>query len=348
MLAAVLNEPKDLHISEVETPLPAAGEVIVKVGATTLCGSDVRVYLGQKTGGVKWPAIIGHEFAGTIHSTGSDVDGFEAGQSVAVIPWIPCGNCDFCRSGRQNLCVDLEVLGYGRSGSLAEYVRIPARALAAGLIIGVSKEIPPAELALAEPLACCVHGHRRSDIKLGQSVLIVGGGPIGLFHTQLALLAGAATVIVSEPSESRRRFAKELGATHVVDPTQTKLAEYVTDTTGGTGVDHSIICIGYGGLINDAVHSMRKGGRVNLFAGFGGDGMANIDVYAVHYNELDIIGNCGGTRRDYLSALELIDSGRINAAAMITSRFDLADAASALEMATSGEALKVAIIASQE
>lgn len=343
MRAAVLNSPQDLVLTELPTPSAAAGEVVVKVGATTLCGSDIRIFLGQKTGGVRWPAVIGHEFAGTVAEVGQGVEGLTTGQTVAVIPWIPCGRCVPCQAGQRNLCDNLVVLGYGEYGSLAEYVRIPAQAVAAGNVVPVDPEVPAAHLALAEPLACCVHGHRRTDIRLGHSVLIIGGGPIGLFHLQLAVLAGASKVIVSEPSQLRRDYAIRFGAGRVVDPTAESLVDVVAAETGGIGVDRAILCIGYDQLVGDLIACTRKGGRINLFAGFGGDGTGSINFNTVHYNELDVVGNVGGTRADYQDALSLLISGKIDAAAMITAQYDLSDADKAVAAAMGGDALKVVI-----
>ncbi|MGE3842601.1 MAG: alcohol dehydrogenase catalytic domain-containing protein [Vicinamibacterales bacterium] len=344
MLAAVLHAPNALSVQEVETPTPGPGEVLLRVEAVTLCGSDVRIYLGQKTGGVNWPAIIGHEFAGSVAAVGDGV-ALQEDSRVSVVPWMPCRRCAECRRGRLNLCANLTVMGYGISGALAEYTLIPAEAVQAGLLVPAAPDANAAELAMAEPLACAVHGHRRSDIRLGESVLVLGGGPIGLFHVQLARLAGASTIIMSEPSAVRRNFAAQVGATHLVDPTADDLRNVVFEATHGNGADHSIVCIGYGDLVNEAIACTRKGGgRLNLFAGFGGDGKAGIDLNAIHYGELDVIGNVGGTVADYRLALDLIASGKVAAAAMITDRFGLPDTDQAFQRAMSGEALKVAVI----
>ena len=344
MLAAVLHAPNNLSIEEVPTPTPGPGEVLVRVEAVTLCGSDVRIYLGQKTGGVTWPATIGHEFPGVVAAVGAGVQ-MEAGTRVCVVPWMPCGSCGECARGYFNLCANLTIMGYGLAGGLAEYVLVPAVAVARGLLIPAPADADPAELAMAEPLACAVHGHRRSDIRLGQTVLILGGGPIGMFHAQLARLAGASKIIVSEPSLVRREFALTVGATRSVDPTAEDLRQVVLEETNGDGVDHAIVCIGYSELVDDAVRCTRKGGgRINLFAGFGGDGTASINLNAIHYGEVDVVGNVGGTVADFKMALDLITSGRVMTGAMITDRFPLAETEQAFKRAMSGEALKVSVL----
>jgi L-iditol 2-dehydrogenase len=198
---------------------------------------------------------------------------------------------------------------------------------------------------LAEPLSCCVNGHRRSRVGIDSTVLILGGGPIGIFHLQLSLLAGAGTVIVSEPSPFRRDFASGLGAQVVVDPTVEDLPSIVAETTGGVGVDSTIICIGLPQLVNDALTMTRKGGRVNIFAGLSGQGWAQVEANLIHYNELEITGTTAARRSDYEVALRLIESGRVEVKSMVTDRFPLRRASEAIaETMTGGENLKVAVV----
>ena len=344
MLRSVLPQPLSLVLEDVEIPTPAPGEVVIRVRAVTLCGSDVRVWKGEKTGGVAWPATIGHEVAGEVAAIGDGVDSHRVGDRVALAPWFTCGECVHCRSGVTNLCDAMEVFGYGIAGALAEYAVIPALGVANGQLVTTTGTVPWEIAALAEPLACVYHGHSRSRISEGSSVLIIGGGPIGLLHLELAVLAGATTVIVSEPSAQRREFAQQHGATATVDPTSESLADVVASATGGRGVDTTIVCIGHGALVAEAIELTSKGGLINLFAGFGGDGLASVPLNTIHYRQQDVIGNSGATLDDYLYAVELIESGRIDLDDYITDRFPLAELRAALERATSGDAIKVAVI----
>lgn len=344
MIRTVISEPFKFSTTEESRPAPQAGEALVKMEAVTLCGSDVRVWNGQKTGNVRWPATIGHEFAGEVAALGYGVEGFAVGDKVSLAPWFTCGECRSCRNGDSNLCDNMRVFGYQISGGLAEYAIIPSEGVRNGQLVKNSPHLGAEVRALAEPLACVYHGHSRSRIGNGSVVLIMGGGPIGLLHLKLALMAEAKTVIVSEPSKVRRTVAKDNGAHITVDPTKEDLARAVREATGGAGADVSLICIGFGSLLNDAIALTAKGGLINLFAGFGGDGSAEVDVNGVHYKQLDIIGNSGATLSDYHVAVGLLESGRIDLSGFVTHKFSLGEADLALEMAVSGDAIKVAVV----
>jgi len=344
MLAAVFQHPGQMEVMEVETPEIGANEVLVKVGANTICGTDVRIFRGEKTKGIPLPTILGHEMAGHVYQIGRQVKGYEVGAPVAMAPVIACHRCYYCQHGMENVCPNQKIVGYDVKGGLSEYVRIPADAVAAGNLFIAQQDLPSEYLALAEPLACCVHGHHRSQVRVNSSVLILGSGPIGLFHLQLSLLAGARTVIVSEPSAPRRALASTFGAQITVDPTVEDLAAIVAEATAGLGVDAVIICIGVPRLVNDALHLARQGGRINLFAGLAAKGWAEVEANLIHYKELEVTGSANSRRADYQTALQLIESGRIEVGPMVTDRFPLRSACEALEKAASGEGIKVAVL----
>jgi len=244
----------------------------------------------------------------------------------------------------ENVCPNQKILGYDVKGGLSEYVRIPADAIAAGNLFVVQNDLPSECLALAEPLACCVNGHHRSQIRLNSSVLIMGSGPIGLFHLQLALLAGARTVIVSDPSAPRRAVASAFGAHITVDPTAEDLPSLVSEVTGGLGVDSIIICIGVPTLVNDALNMAHQRARINIFAGLAAKGWAEIEANLIHYKELEVTGSANSRRADYQTALQLIESGQIKVEQMVTDRFPLRFACEALDKVASGEGLKIAVL----
>src|SRR6266513_451523 len=229
MLAAVFQKPCQIEMMEVDRPEIGPDEVLVKVGANTICGTDVRIFRGEKTKGIPLPTILGHEMAGDVHKVGQHARGYEVGAAVAMAPVIACHHCFYCQNGMENVCPNPQIVGYDVNGGLSEYVRIPADAVAAGNLFVVQKDVPSEYLALAEPLACCVNGHHRSRIQLNSTVLIMGSGPIGLFHLQLALLAGARAVIVSDPSAPRRAVACAFGAHITVDSTVEDLPSWVSD-----------------------------------------------------------------------------------------------------------------------
>jgi L-iditol 2-dehydrogenase len=345
MIAAVFHGPGELEATEVEVPDIGPDEVLVKVGANTLCGTDGRILRGEKTRGIRWPSILGHEFAGHVAQVGRRVRDFEVGMPVAMAPVIPDRKCFYCKHGMENACSNRKAMGYEFDGGLSEYVRIPSVAIEAGNLFVVQNDLPSEHLALAEPLSCCVNGHQRSRVGIDSTVLILGGGPIGVFHLQLSLLAGAGTVIVSEPSPFRRDFASRLGAHVVVDPTAEDLPSIVDETTGGLGVDSTIICIGLPQLVNDALTMTRTGGRINVFAGLSGQGWARVEANLIHYNELEVTGTTASRRSDYEVALRLIESGRVDVKSMVTDRFPLQRTSEAIARTMAGgEGLKVAVI----
>ncbi len=344
MIASVFHGPGELAVEEVPVPEIGPDEVLVKVGANTLCGTDLRILRGEKTRGVRRPSILGHEFAGHVAEVGRRVRGFEEGMPVAMAPVIPCRRCFYCRHGMENACMERRAMGYEFDGGLGEYARIPAVALEAGNLFAAREDLPSEHLALTEPLSCCVNGHRRSQVSLDDAVLIMGAGPIGLFHLQLSLLAGARTVIISEPSPSRRAFASGLGAHVVVDPTAEYLRSAVAESTEGLGADSTIICIGLPQLVNDAITMTRKGGRINIFAGLAGKGWAEVEANLIHYNELEVTGTTAARRSDYETALRLIETGRVEVGSMVTDRVPLSSAGEAFARAADGGALKVAVV----
>ncbi len=344
MLAAVFQGPGRMEVTEVDTPDIGADEVLVKVGANTICGTDVRIFRGEKTKGIHPPTILGHEMAGYVYQVGKQVRGYEVGAPVAMAPVITCHRCFYCQNGMENVCPNQKIMGYDVKGGLSEYVRIPADAIAAGNLFVVQNDLPSEYLALAEPLACCVNGHDRSRIRLNSSVLIMGSGPIGLFHLQLSLLGGARTVIVSDPSAPRRAVASTFGAHITIDPTVEDLPSVVSEVTGGLGVDSIIICIGVPTLVNDALNMARQRGHINLFAGLAAKGWAEVEANLIHYKELEVTGSANSRRADYQMALQLIESGRIKVGPMVTDRFPLRSACEALDKVASGEGIKIAVL----
>ena len=345
MLAARLRAVDDLRVEEVPTPTAGPGEVLVEVGANTICGTDLRIVRGAKTAHVRLPVGLGHEAAGRVAEVGPGATGYRPGDRVALLPAIPCRRCWTCQQDMENLCVDpgRRILGYAVDGGMAEFMLVPADSVAAGCLFVARSDLPYEQLALAEPLGSVVGGQRRSPVRAGYTVLIMGAGPIGLLHLQLALLHGAGAVVVSQRSPTRRALAGRLGAI-TVDPTTDDLGAAVAEVTDGRGVDLAFICIGVPELVDEALRLTRIGGRVDIFAGMSGGGRAGIPADLVHYRQLTLTGSSDIRRADYAASLALVESGRIDTASMISHRFPLADAAAALAAAADGTAIKVAVM----
>ena len=342
MKAGVLNKVDDLSVRVVDRPALLPGDMLVKVKAATICGTDIRILRGKKTAGIRYPSILGHEFAGEVADTGGHAQ-FHLGQPVTACPAFACGHCDSCLRGSENLCRNLKAMGYEIDGAFAEYVRIPAHGVASGNVFAIPEGTSFASAALAEPLACVINGQQQVGMKPGDVVVILGAGPIGLLHIKLARLSGASRIIVSQTSALRRNAALAAGADHVINPSEEDVVERVRQLNGGRGADVAICAIGKPDLANDAIRMVRARGRVNLFAGFSKDVTADLDVNVIHYNELVVTGAFGLTRLQFRQALDYISSRQIEVGSLLTHRFKLENISQALQMAEQSSTLKVAI-----
>jgi L-iditol 2-dehydrogenase len=336
--------PGRAELTELPDPAPGPGEILLKVESNTVCGTDLRIMRGEKTKGVRTGVVLGHEVAGTVAALGDGVEGYAVGTLCGVSPTFSCGVCRYCQRGLENLCEDALVVGYDVDGGLGEWMVIPAVGVRAGRLVPAPAGIPPEQLSLAEPLSCCLHGLDQYRVEVGEVVLILGAGPIGLFHLQLALIGGARTVVVSDPSPSRRAVAAELGASVTVDPMTEDLAAVVGDATGGLGADVAVVCIGRPTLVNDALNLVAKRGRVSIFAGLADKGWAEVEANLVHYKEISLLGSANSGRVDYERAVRLIASGRVDTARLVTHRFPLDKAAEAIESVAGGEGIKIAVL----
>ncbi|MFT4218514.1 MAG: alcohol dehydrogenase catalytic domain-containing protein [Micropruina sp.] len=332
------------ELTEVPTPEPGPGEVLTRVGATTVCGTDLRILRGEKSKGVDLGVVLGHEVAGYVEAVGDGVSGFDVGDLVSMPPSVCCGVCGPCRRGTEHLCNDVHLVGYDIDGGLADHWVIPRAAVARGQLVKAGGHLAPAQLSLAEPLSCCLNGMDNYRVEVGDVVVVLGAGPIGLIHLQLARLAGAHAVVVSEPLANRRAAARALGATVTVDPTTDDLAGVVADLTGGEGADVVVLCFGLPELVNDALTLTRKRGRVSIFAGLAGDGWSTIAANLIHYKEITVVGSSNSGRESFARAVRLIESGAIDTRALVTHTFGLSRAAEAIEFVASGEGLKVAVV----
>ncbi len=343
MKAGVLAGPNVLSFDTVPDPVLAPGDLLIRVKAATVCGTDIRIFRGRKTMGVRYPSVLGHEFAGEVVEAGSG-SRFRAGQAVCVCPAISCGHCPHCLRGYENLCQNLTAIGYEIDGAFAEYIRIPAAGVERGNVFAMPEGLGFDRAALAEPLACVINGQERVGVERGDTVVVLGSGPIGILHVKLARQSGAHKVIVSEPNGARCAAALAAGADRAVDPTAEDLPAVVQEETAGLGADVVIAAIGVPALANDALGLARHRGRVSLFAGFSAGEKAMLDVNAIHYNELYVTGAFGLSRLQFEKALKLIAGGRFEVDSMLTHRFSLADIGEALATAEQGSAIKVAIL----
>ncbi len=343
MKAGVLKNVNEISYMNIAEPQLEPGDLLLKVKAATVCGTDLRILRGKKTSGIRYPSVLGHEFAGVVEHNGGNHH-YKVGDAVCVCPQFTCGHCEYCIRGAENLCRNMTAMGYEIDGAFAEYVRIPASGVASGNVFAVPGGLSFEKAALAEPLACVMNGQERVGVYMGDVVVVLGAGPIGILHVKLARLSGARLVVVSEPNPVRREAALKAGAGLVIDPTAEDLNACVRAATDGLGADVAICAIGVPTLANDAIGVVRHRGRVSLFAGFNKGAQAEIDVNAIHYNELVVTGSFGLTRLQFERALKVIASGNLEVDSLLTHRFALEEIATALSTAEQGSAIKVAII----
>lgn len=342
MKAAILQRPDIITVEDTNDLCPEGGDLLIRMRAATICGTDIRIFRGRKTMGVRYPSILGHEFAGEVVDTGGHGD-VAIGDRVGLCPAIPCGQCDRCKRGAENLCVEGLNFGYQIDGGFAEYVLVPAKAVAGGNMRKLPGTMSFGEAALVEPLSCVLNGQEQVALGFGDTVVILGAGPIGLMHVLLAKLRGALRILVSDPNAQRREAAIRCGADVVIDPAAEYLAHRVRAETGGRGADVVICAIGVPALAREATDLAGHGGRVSLFAGFSNGDEAALDINAIHYNQITVTGAFGLSRRNFDDAFDMVAAGRIDVAQLITDTFPLEDAARAFEVAESGSAIKVVI-----
>jgi len=341
MLAGVLYGPSDVRLEQRDVPEPGPGEVLVRIGAATTCGTDAKVYLrGGHPRMIRPPDVFGHEFAGVVDRVADGVTAFEPGMRVVAANSAPCGRCFQCKDDRESMCEDLLFI----NGAYAQYVVIPERIVQKNLL-PIPDHLPYAHAALVEPLACAVHGIAESGIRLGDTVAINGAGPIGLFFLQLAKLKGAR-VITCDLSKERLEIARTLGADETVDASKVddQVEAVKALTEAGRGVDVAIEAVGSPQVWEKTILMARKGGTVNLFGGCKPDTTITISTHLVHYSEITLKGVFHHNPRYVKIALDLLARGAIDAGAFITARRPLAKLAEALEMIVKHEGIKTAVI----
>ena len=322
MQAAILYGKEDVRLERVEIPLPGAGEIRVKIQAALTCGTDVKVYRrGYHAAMLKPPIRFGHEFAGIIEAIGEGVEGWEIGERVVAANSAPCGVCYFCRKNRPELCEDLLFL----NGAYAEQIVIPARIVEKNLL-RIPANLNFESAAMTEPLACVVKGMEEVPVRAGDTVIVLGAGPIGLMFVRLCSLAGARVLAVGRRS-SRLKVAKKLGAEETFDEAEIpNLQELLlSKTDGGRGADVVIEAVGKPETWEQAISLARKAGTASLFGGCPAGTSISVDAHRVHYDEITLKGAFHHTPQTIRRALELIASGEVPASEFIQQHAPLSE-----------------------
>ncbi len=341
MRAAVLYGKNDLRVED--TPIPKIGphEILIRVQAAAICGSDLRMF-GNGSEGVSAdsPLILGHELSGTIEKTGGEVGGYGEGMAVAVAPNFGCGICESCVSGNTQLCDRYTALGIHLHGGFAEYIRIPAQAVQQGNVVALPEGVSFAAAALIEPLSCVFNGSSRCRIGPGEAVLVIGAGPIGLMHAKLAKMAGASPIILNDLNESRLERAVEVDGAFLASPGELT-AESLAELTGGHGVDVCITACPAAQAQITALEVTNTGGRVLFFGGLPKDNSpVPLDTNLIHYKQLVVTGTTRSSLIQYRKTLRLVGEHLVEVEDLITARHSIEQAPEAFARAGEGTGLK--------
>ena len=335
MLAAVFPSPGSCEIVRRKDPIPGEGEVLVQVKACGVCGTDVHIYRGQFP--ARFPLVAGHEFSGLVQAAGPNVTSVQPGDHVTIDPNITCGLCRPCRRGLTHLCRDLRGIGVVRDGGFATHCLAPARQ-----VYRLPEEMSFETAALAEPVACCLHGIERADPRPGDVVVLIGAGVIGLLLLQLCLLRGAALTIVSELEPKKREAARALGAARVVDPRSEDLIEVVREVSDGSGADVVIEAVGGQETAQQAPELAAEGGQVLLFGVAPQEARIAVSPFDIYRREVTITGSFTNPYT-HAAAIALLASGRLPVGDLVSHRLGLDGLTTAIELLESRQAMKVMI-----
>lgn len=342
MKTATLSAKGVIEVEDVQRPEPDPDELLVEVNACGVCTTDLHMYGGNLT--VDYPMVPGHESAGEVVAVGDGVGAFEAGDRVAINPSVPCNECRACKAGRENLCRDLTSIGgvakHIVDGAFAEYVTVPA-----GNVERIG-DLDYRTAAFAEPLGCVINGIDRIDLTSGETVVVVGGGFIGLVLVQTLRTSGAGSIVVSEPVAERRETALKVGADHAVDPTEEDVTTAIPALVGD--VDVAIEAVGFPETLEQAHALTGPGGRTLVFGVPHEDATVELSPFDLFFEEREVIGSYSLTPGTFARAVTLLQGGRIDVDTLITDEFGLDGLEEAFEQMENREGLKKMVYPSPE
>ena len=343
MLAAVLEDIDRIVVKASRERLSRRGEVKLRVRACAVCGSDMRIF-HHGNPRVHPPAIIGHEVAGEVTAVGRGVRRFAVGQRLALGADVPCGKCEWCRRGLGNNCPENHAIGYQFPGGFAEEMILNTMVVSYGPVTPIPDSVSDEEAALAEPLGCAINGLEMCRLERGETLCIIGAGPIGCMMIELGRHMGAERIIVIQRSRKRLELAKRFGADHYLCPEDTDVMRAVQDVTAGRGPDVVVTTCGSVEAHEQAIEMVAKRGCVNLFGGLA-KGARNLSVPSntIHYKECYVLGSHGSVPRQHAAAMALIERRIVHVARCITHRFPLDEIRAAIQAAESHEGLKVMV-----
>ncbi len=324
MKAAVLAKPGEVFVREYPKPEPQEGEVLLKVNACALCGTDQRVLKGQKHVDVP---VVGHEITGTVEAVGSHVKEIKPGERYAVQTVIGCGECPMCKIHRENLCENqFKAIGYQYNGGFAEYMIMPKEGVDQGCLIPIPEDMTDEVGTVLEPLSCCINGMRPIPFENAGHVVVFGGGIIGTLNGLVAKARGAREVTIIDISQERLDLLESLDVpfNNYVNSGNVNPQEWLNEYTQGRGVDVVVVAASVKSLVRTGLDLLSRDGHLSIFAGMPkSDPTDMLDLNQIHYRELHVHGANSSVQRDYFEARDLITSGKINVEPLITHTFPL-------------------------
>ena len=343
MKAAFFHQPGSIAIEEVPVPKAAKGQIVVQVKAAAICGTDQRIY---KFGHFKIregdKRVLGHETAGVVAEVGPGVTAFKPGDRVAVPPNVGCGVCRMCQKGFNHLCPDYEAFGISYDGGFQEYLLIPENAV--GNVIKIPASLSFAAAAMVEPFSCAYNSWQALRTAPGDSVLIVGAGPIGACHVMINKLAGAVKILVADVSAERLEEIRRFGADVVIDSAKENLKDAVMRHTDGEGADVVITACSVPEIQAIALEVAATRGRINFFGGMPkGKENVTLNTNLIHYKEMIALGTTGSSMDHYLESMRIAASGKVDIGALATATYPLAEIQAAFDNALAGRGMKTLI-----
>ena len=341
MRAAVYYGPGDIRLEDYAEPAPTTENLIVKVRCCGLCGTDLKLatigYLRCHP-----PRIIGHEMAGEVVHVGTQVQGFALGDRITLATTVSCGQCAYCALGLGNLCTDAKPISYDYDGAMSEYLAVPPLALSGGNVVKLPDNVPDEAAALSEPLSCVINAQMLCGVKHGDKVLIVGGGPLGALHCEVAKAFGAQDVMVVGRGEPRLSLLRKLKGATVIDGATEDVAAIVKSRTGGLGAEVVIVCAPARQPHESATNFVRKGGVISFFASLpNGASMITLDSRAIHYGELRVIGASDSRPEHVKQAVEFLAQAKIDVGSVITHRLPLEEIHTGFALMKERKSLKI-------
>lgn len=333
MRAALFDAPGEVHTGTVPDPTPGPEDILIRVGACGICGTDLHIFAGDNPL-ARYPVIPGHEFAGEVVALGSEAGqtGITVGSRVAVDPNLNCGYCEQCRAGRQNLCLHYGAIGVSVNGAIAEFVAVPEKK---AYILPESLSYP--EAALIEPVSCAVHGMHSINPKSGDTFLIVGAGTMGLMLLQLAVHGGASRVVVVDLNPNRLALAEQLGARR----TYTDIRHALADEP--LGFNCVIDATGVAVAIEQAFWAVKRGGKFMIFGVSPHEARISLSPFRIYNEEITIVGSMA-VQNSFQGALDLLQNGIISTRDLLSTPYTLEEFPQALDLVRRGEGRKTQIL----